>query len=115
MIEFDISFPVFNFELLLFFALGATAARSTREPKYKIKFHSEDSPFHPVSKTILFFIVYIISNYLLPANVPFHYFQCIFCEIYLEFGLLCHIRLHKLPIAVFHDYLIFNSKDFLYG
>ncbi|KAK9947462.1 hypothetical protein M0R45_003086 [Rubus argutus] len=27
--------------------LGGTFSRSSREPKYKIEFHSEDSPFHP--------------------------------------------------------------------
>uniref|UniRef100_A0A2N9J5V0 MRH domain-containing protein n=1 Tax=Fagus sylvatica TaxID=28930 RepID=A0A2N9J5V0_FAGSY len=30
--------------------LGGTFGRSSREPKYKIEFHSENSPFHPVEK-----------------------------------------------------------------
>lgn len=38
--------------ILLFYLLlvsGGTFGSSSREPKYKIEFHTEDSPFHPVS------------------------------------------------------------------
>ncbi|KAL6558493.1 Protein OS-9 [Orobanche minor] len=28
---------------------GGTFGRSSREPKFQIEFHSEDSPFHPVN------------------------------------------------------------------
>lgn len=41
--------------LMLFFMLfkllitGGTFGSGSLEPKYKIEFHSEDSPFHPVS------------------------------------------------------------------
>ncbi|XP_052874391.1 protein OS-9 homolog isoform X3 [Gossypium arboreum] len=31
--------------------VASTLGRSSREPKYKIEFHSEDSPYHPVEKT----------------------------------------------------------------
>lgn len=32
-----------------YLSVGASFGRSYREPKYKIEFHPEDSPFHPVS------------------------------------------------------------------
>ncbi|MBA0645768.1 hypothetical protein Goklo_013824 [Gossypium klotzschianum] len=35
--------PIFH----SFFPFSGTLGRSSREPKYKIEFHSEDSPYHP--------------------------------------------------------------------
>ena len=33
----------------LFLTSGGSFSRSSREPKYKIEFHTDDAPFHPVS------------------------------------------------------------------
>ncbi|KAM6553274.1 hypothetical protein CsatB_014036 [Cannabis sativa] len=47
----SISFSLFHFllaeQVLQFHVGGGSFARSSREPKYNIKFHSEDSPYHP--------------------------------------------------------------------
>jgi hypothetical protein len=45
-------FPVITFRWLLIcvaeFA-GVPFGRSSREPRYRVEFHSVDSPFHPVT------------------------------------------------------------------
>jgi len=41
---------------------GGGSSGSSREPKYKIEFHPEDSPFHPVSYLLFYFIICVFTG-----------------------------------------------------
>lgn len=47
---------------------GGTFGRSSREPKFKIEFHSEDSHFHPVSDNVTVDYINLYMNNFLLAN-----------------------------------------------
>lgn len=64
---------VFVVKLLFFLLLpiGGRFGRSSREPKYKVEFHAEHSPFHPVSMLYGFklYLFHPVHSFLYPLSM----------------------------------------------